>query len=184
MRACDDMIDLLGRGFTLRIASTSPQRLLPPVKRECIAASKPCCWWLRGIPWPRRPAAAASTAPASIGGWPSTGRSMRPRRSSTGRAAGVRACIARSRRSGWRRPWRVTRAVAATKPRAGRCRCWHTTWPRTKTSWSARGRCDADCTRQAIAGSGRAMSMASGQLICRRKRGADPASEGGLAAWR
>jgi transposase len=30
-------------------------------------------------------------------------------------------------RSGWQRPWRATRAAAATRPRAGRCRCWRTT---------------------------------------------------------
>ena len=84
---------------------------------------------------------------------------------------------------GWRRPWHATRAAAAIRPRAGRCRCWRTIWPR-RASRSARGPCDAGCTRQVIAGSARATSMSRARLIWRRKKGHHPPSEGGLAQGR
>src|SRR5919107_3547825 len=103
-----------------------------------------------------------------------------PRRFATGRAAGGLGFITPSRRGGWRRPWPATRAAAATRPRAGRCRCWRTTWP-PRASPSASGRYGAGCTRRAFAGSGRATSMSNAQLIWRRKRGDHPTSEGGLA---
>ena len=87
------MITLPRRGSAGRIASGLPQRLLAPVRPVCIAGSRRCCWWPRGIPWPRRPAAAASTAPACTGGSSSIGPSMRSPRSATGRAAGAPVVI-------------------------------------------------------------------------------------------
>ena len=50
------MITLPRRGSTRRIASGLPPRLLAPARPVCIAASRRCCWWPRGIPSPRRPA--------------------------------------------------------------------------------------------------------------------------------
>ena len=171
------MITLPRRGSTRRIASGSLPRLLAPARPVCIAASRRCCWWPRGIPWPRQPAAAGSTAPVCTAGSSSTGPSMRPPRCATGRAAGVPAVSQGSRRSAWRRPWPATHAAAATRLQAGRCRCWPTTWP-PRVSPSARGRCGGGCTRPAIAGSVRAMSMSNVQLICRRKRSHGPVTAG------
>src|SRR3954451_3453961 len=94
-----------------------------------------------------------------------------------GRAAGLR-------RGGWRWCWPVTLAVVATGPRAGRCHCWRTTWPCMRALPSAPGRCGADSTRPAIAGSGRAMSMPGERGIWPRKRGSGPAPEGRLASGR
>src|SRR4051794_22168339 len=177
------MITLPGRGSTRRIASGWPPRLLAPARLVCIAASKRCCWWPRGIPSPRRPAAAASTAPVCTAGSSSTGPSMRPAHCATGRAADVPAVTRGSRRGGWRRPWRVIPAAAATRPRAGPCRCWRTTWP-PRVSPSAPRRCGGGCTRRVIAGSGRATSMSRARRIWRRTRGDHPTSEEGLAPGR
>ena len=87
------MITLPRRGSTRRIASGLPQRLLAPVRPVCIAASRRCCWWPRGIPWRRRPAAAASTVPACTAGSSSIGHPrLTPQRLAAALARDPRRC--------------------------------------------------------------------------------------------
>src|SRR3954466_15475959 len=182
--ACEDLIGAMGCDSAVRIASGLPRPWRLPVRRACIAGSRRCCWSPRGGPWPRPPAAAMSTAPACTAGWGGMAWGGMGPRPLIGRGGAGRGGAVGSRRGGWLRRWHVTRAAAATGPRAGRRRCWRTTWPRGMASPSAPGRCGAGCTRRAIAGSGRATSMPDGRRIWPRKRGSGPAPEGGLAGGR
>jgi hypothetical protein len=86
-------------------------------------------------------------------------------------------------------PRRLAAALARDPRRCGyQATSWTVPLPAhdlaARGSRSARGRCDGGCTRRAIAGSARAMSMASARPICRRKWGPDPAAERGLAQGR
>src|SRR4051794_37864295 len=125
-----------------------------------------------------------STAPACTAGWGSITQGGRRPRSRIGREVVGRGRAAGSRRGGWRRRWPVILAVVVTRPRAGRYRCWRTTWPHVRALPSAPGRCDADSMRRTIAGSGRAMSMPGERCIWPRKRGSGPPPEGRLASGR
>ena len=126
------MITLPRRGSTRRIASGLPQRLLAPVRPVFIAASKRCCWWPRAILWLRRPAAAASTAPACTAGPPD--ESFGPR--SADLAARIRAeheasaLIDRPRSGRPRRHPRLTpqRLAAALARDPRRCGYQATSW--------------------------------------------------------
>src|SRR3954469_1834631 len=182
--ACENMPDAMGCGSAGRIASDLPQPWRLPVRRVCIAEWRRCCWLPRGRLWPRPPAAAMSTAPVCTAGWGSMAHGGMQPRLPIGRGVAGRGRAVGSRHGGWRQCWPVTRAAAATWPRAGRCRCWCTTWLRRRALPSALGHCGADFTRRTIAGSGRATSMLGGHRIWPRKRGSGPAPEGGLAGGR
>src|SRR3954471_2429690 len=125
-----------------------------------------------------------STAPACTAGWGSITQGGRRPRSRIGREVVGRGRAAGSRRGGWRRRWPVILAFVVTRPRAGRYRCWRTTWPHVRALPSAPGRCDADSMRWTIAGSGRAMAMLGERCIWPRTRGSGPAPEGRLASGR
>src|SRR3954451_5323382 len=152
--ACENMPDAMGCGSAVRIASDLPQPWRLPVRRVCIAEWRRCCWLPRGRLWPRPPAAAMSTAPVCTAGWGSMAHGGMQPRLPIGRGVAGRGRAVGSRHGGWRQCWPVTRAAAATWPRAGRCRCWCTTWLRRRALPSALGHCGADFTRRTIANRG------------------------------